>query len=88
VTSPSYAHQLTGDHLTEAVAERVEAARRAPWLGCPNCRPREACSRHIAEQLMEAVRQEDLVLMPLAEADAIIHASVDRLVAERTRDQT
>ena len=77
----SYAHLLTGDRITLALAERIEAARRTPTLRCQSCLPTEACSQHLAAQLVDAVRQEDLVLMPLAEADAIIHESVRRLTS-------
>jgi hypothetical protein len=75
----SYRHKLTGDQLTAAVAERIEAGRRTPTLGCAACTPAQACSPHLAEHLMQLVRSEDLVLMPLAYADAIIYESVQRL---------
>lgn len=75
----SYAHLLTGENVTRALAERIEAARRVPTVRCQSCLPTEACSQHLAAQLVEAVRQEDLVLMPRDEADAIIFESVRRL---------
>lgn len=75
----SYTHLLTGDNVTRALAERIEAARRTPTLRCMACLPTEACSLHLAAQLVEAVREEDLVILPRAEADAIITASVRRL---------
>lgn len=79
-----YRHLLTGDQVTPAVAERIEAGRRTPTLGCADCAPREACSLHIAEILVAAVRAEDLVIMPLDYADSIIFEAVRRQVAEAT----
>jgi hypothetical protein len=84
----TYEQQLRGDHITAAVAERLEASRRAPQLGCPDCSRVEACSQHLAEQLMEAVREEDLVFMPLTEADAIIRGSVARLIGQARQSVT
>jgi hypothetical protein len=75
----SYAEKFTSGNITAALAELIEAARHTPTLRCAACRPLEACSLHLAGQLIEAVREEELVLMPTAEADAIIHEAVRRL---------
>lgn len=80
---PDYKTSLRSDKLTAAIVERIEAGRRAPRLGCPDCQPREACSRHLAEFLVAAVVNEDLVLMTLHDADEIIYLSVERLVADQ-----
>lgn len=82
--NPDYKAQLRDNgRITPAIAERVEAARRAPHLGCPDCTTREACSQHIAEMLANAIGTEDLVLMALDDADEIIRMSVRRLLTEQ-----
>lgn len=80
---PTYTTELRAGKFTAGIAERVEAARRTPRLGCPDCQPCEACSQHLAEFLVTAVATEDLVLMTLHDADEVIYLSVERLVAER-----
>ncbi len=80
---PTYKTELRGPRPSVALAERVEAARRTPHVGCRACRPNEACSPHITEALVAAVNAEELVLMPLHDVDEIIYMSVERLTADR-----
>jgi len=63
---------LRGVNVTDAVALVVASTR--PHPDCGNCQSgsRRPCSRHIAERIIEAAHQEDLVILPAVEADAMI----------------
>lgn len=84
---------LLGTNVTAALAEVIRAARPGP--DCPDCRwsvgrvaagnarGAYACPRHVAEHLVEAVRAEHLIVMPMVEADRVVAAAVERQLADR-----
>ena len=53
------------------------AIAAAAVRGCPACRTGRPCPPHAADAVLNACRQEQLFIMPAAEADAIIAAARD-----------
>lgn len=72
--SPRYS--LLGSSVTDAVAAILQSVQSD--VDCVRClRSSTACPRHLAEALVAAVRQEDLVVMPLSAADEIVVRAVE-----------
>ncbi len=68
---PPRASLLHSDGVTDAVATIIGRVR--PLSSCSNCGEiAGACPRHVAEAIVDAVRQETLVIMPASEADQVL----------------
>ncbi|OJF15377.1 hypothetical protein [Couchioplanes caeruleus] len=65
--------QPVRDWLTAAITA-------ADCPDCPDCRDLRSCPPHAADAVLDACRQERLIIMPVEDADAIIApASDDRV---------
>ncbi|MEV4704525.1 hypothetical protein [Actinoplanes sp. NPDC049316] len=60
--------QPVRDWLTAAITAAVVT-------GCPDCRDLRPCPPHAADAVLNACRQEQLFIVPAADADAIIAAA-------------
>lgn len=64
---------LRGDAVTAAVQAVIAQTR--PCGGCPECWT-SPCDRHIAEAIVNACRQEHLMILPMTDAIPILAAAV------------
>ncbi|MFI5493553.1 hypothetical protein [Actinoplanes sp. NPDC051859] len=60
--------QPVRDWLTAAITAAVIP-------GCQHCRNRQPCPPHAADAVLNACRQEQLFIMPAADADALLTAA-------------